>query len=101
MTAAYVLAGELADAREGHERAFGRYEALLRDFMHGKQVSAEQFAASFAPSTRLGIFVRNQVTKLFGIPAVAHYALGRGLLDRLRLPAYPSRNPNRIDKSRV
>jgi hypothetical protein len=69
--------------------------------MHGKQVSAEQFAASFAPSTRLGIFVRNQVTKLFGIPAVAHYALGRGLLDRLRLPAYPSRNPNRIDKSRV
>jgi 2-polyprenyl-6-methoxyphenol hydroxylase-like FAD-dependent oxidoreductase len=88
MTAAYILAGELADARGNHLRAFTRFEAVLRDFMDDKQRSAKRFAGSFAPRTRLGIFVRNQATKLFGIPAVADCLLGRGLRDRLQLPDY-------------
>ncbi len=88
MAAAYVLAGELAQARGDHVRAFVRYETLLRSFMDSKQKSAEQFAGSFAPKTLLGIFVRNQVTKLFAIPGIADLVLGRGLLDRLKLPDY-------------
>jgi 2-polyprenyl-6-methoxyphenol hydroxylase-like FAD-dependent oxidoreductase len=90
MTAAYVLAGELARARGDHRKAFARYEAMLREFLDGKQASAQRFAGSFLPQTRLGIFLRNQVTKLFGLPAVANYVLGRGLLDRLALPDYSS-----------
>jgi 2-polyprenyl-6-methoxyphenol hydroxylase-like FAD-dependent oxidoreductase len=90
MTAAYVLAGELARARGDHRQAFARYEAMLREFLDGKQASAQRFAGSFLPHTRLGILLRNQVTKLFGIPAVANFVLGRGLLDRLSLPDYPS-----------
>jgi 2-polyprenyl-6-methoxyphenol hydroxylase-like FAD-dependent oxidoreductase len=88
MTAAYVLAGELAEARGDHLRAFTRYEAVLRDFMDDKQRSAERFAGSFAPRTWLGVFVRNKATKLFCIPAVADYLLGRGLRDRLQLRDY-------------
>jgi 2-polyprenyl-6-methoxyphenol hydroxylase-like FAD-dependent oxidoreductase len=90
MTSAYVLAGELAKARGDHRRAFARYEAILRQFLDDKQASALQFAGSFLPQTRLGIFVRNQVTGLFGIPAVANFVLGRGLRDRLSLPHYSS-----------
>lgn len=90
MTAAYVLAGELAKARGDYRQAFARYEAILREFLDGKQASARQFAGLFLPETRLGIFFRNQVTKLFGIPAIANYVLGRGLLDRLSLPDYSS-----------
>jgi 2-polyprenyl-6-methoxyphenol hydroxylase-like FAD-dependent oxidoreductase len=88
MAAAYMLAGELANADARHAPAFARYEQLLRQFMLQKQKSAEQFAGSFAPKTSLGIFVRNQVTKLFRIPVVADLFLGRGLLDRLELPDY-------------
>jgi 2-polyprenyl-6-methoxyphenol hydroxylase-like FAD-dependent oxidoreductase len=89
MAAAYVLAGELARAAGGIEPALGRYHELLGRFISDKQTAAERFAGSFAPRSRLGLFVRNQTTKLLGIPAVAHLVLGRSLLDRLELPHYP------------
>ena len=63
IAAAYVLAGELAKAGERHDEAFASYEALLRPFIEGKQKGAERFSAAFAPKTRLGLFVRNQVIK--------------------------------------
>lgn len=88
MTAAYVLAGELARAQGQPEPAFARYEALLRSFMAGKQRAAERFAGSFAPKTRLGLWVRNQITKTFRLPSIARLVIGRGILDRLDLPVY-------------
>jgi 2-polyprenyl-6-methoxyphenol hydroxylase-like FAD-dependent oxidoreductase len=88
MTAAYVLAGELGRSRAQPEQAFARYEALLRPFIAEKQDAAERFARSFAPRTQFGLFIRNQVTKLFSIPRVAGLVMGRGLLDRLELPNY-------------
>ena len=51
MTAAYVLAGELATAGGHHDAAFSNYEACLRNFIHAKQQAAERFAAVFAPRT--------------------------------------------------
>lgn len=84
---AYVLAGELAHG--SIEDAFVRYERRLRPFMLGKQGAARRFAHSFAPRTCLGIFVRNQITKAFRVPAVARMALGRNLRDRITLPYYP------------
>lgn len=88
MTAAYVLAGELAMAEGQYQRAFERYERVLREFIDGKQKAAEQFAGSFAPRTRFGLLMRNQLSKAFRFPFIANLLVGRGLLDRLTLPTY-------------
>jgi 2-polyprenyl-6-methoxyphenol hydroxylase-like FAD-dependent oxidoreductase len=88
MTAAYVLAGELARAGGQPEPALRGYETRLRGFIEGKQKAAAGFASSFAPRTHFGIFVRNHVTKAFRLPLVADLVLGRSLLDRLELPDY-------------
>jgi len=84
---AYVLAGELARA-ERLEDAFARYEALFQPFLRHKQKAALGFASSFAPKTRFGIIVRNQITKLFAARWLAKLAFGRSLLDRIQLPNY-------------
>jgi 2-polyprenyl-6-methoxyphenol hydroxylase-like FAD-dependent oxidoreductase len=89
MTAAYILAGELA-SQEGHpERAFECYERTLRSFIDDKQRAAQTFAASFAPKTRFGLFLRNQISKTLRVPWIADLVVGRSLLDRLTLPTYP------------
>ena len=88
MTGAYVLAGELASAGGGHEEAFGQYEARLRSFMASKQRAAERFAAAFAPRTRWGLFLRNQVIRATTIPGVARFTFGRDIIDTLELPDY-------------
>ena len=86
---AYVLAGELARAEQPQE-AFARYEALLRPFLLRKQDGAKGFASSFAPRTRFGIFLRNQITRLLAAPRLAKLAFSRSVLDRIQLPNYAS-----------
>jgi 2-polyprenyl-6-methoxyphenol hydroxylase-like FAD-dependent oxidoreductase len=88
MTAAYVLAGELATLPDRPQEAFRRYEARLRPFIHAKQRAAERFAAAFVPRTRRGVFFRNQVIKAFQVPAIAKIAIGRDIRDQLQLPRY-------------
>jgi 2-polyprenyl-6-methoxyphenol hydroxylase-like FAD-dependent oxidoreductase len=88
MTAAYVLAGELAASGGRHEGAFERYNAMLRAFITRKQRSAERFADAFAPRTRLGLFARNQIVKACNLPGLARLAFGRDITDRLPLPTY-------------
>jgi len=88
MTAAYVLAGELTKSPDRHEEAFGKYEELLRAFIETKQRGAERFAAAFAPKTRWGLFLRNQVIRLCAIPGLARFSFGRDIADSLRLPDY-------------
>ena len=88
MTEAYVLAGELNRAASDFESGFRRYEERLRLFVEGKQRSARNFGASFAPKTAFGIWFRNQATKLMGIPAVANRIIGTSLRDDLDLPDY-------------
>lgn len=88
MTAAYVLAGEIATAGGRAEQAFDRYQQVLDAFIRGKLRAAERFAGSFAPKTQLGIFLRNQITRTFRVPAIANLVIGRSVLDRLELPAY-------------
>ena len=53
-----------------------------------KQDAARGFASSFAPKTRFGIFLRNQITKAFALPYVAKLAIGSSLLDTIALPDY-------------
>ena len=88
MTAAYVLAGELATSADRPQEAFRRYEERLRPFIHAKQRAAERFAAAFVPRTRAGVFFRNQVIKAFRVPAIARIAVGRDIRDQLQLPRY-------------
>jgi 2-polyprenyl-6-methoxyphenol hydroxylase-like FAD-dependent oxidoreductase len=89
MTAAYVLAGELARAQHQPQEAFRRYEQRLRPFIHRKQRAAERFAAAFVPRTRLGAFFRNEVIKSFRVPAIARVAIGRDIRDdQFELPHY-------------
>jgi len=88
VTAAYVLAGELATSPGRPQAAFRRYEDRLRPFIHAKQRAAERFAAAFVPRTRPGVFFRNQVIKTFRVPAIARIAIGRDIRDQLELPQY-------------
>jgi len=88
MTAAYVLAGELARADGRHDAAFARYEALLRPHIASKQRGAQRLATAFAPRTRWGLFLRNQVIRACAIPGLARLAFGRNIIDSLELPDY-------------
>ena len=88
MTAAYVLAGELKRAGPDYREAFRRCEQRLRPFIEGKQRSAQKFASAFAPKTRVGVWFRNQVTRLMAIPLIADFFLGRDLRDEFDLPEY-------------
>ena len=88
MTAAYMLAGELAKAGGRHGEAFRTYEGLLRPYIDSKQRGAERFAGAFAPKTRWGLFLRNQVIKACAIPGLARLAFGRDIIDTLQVPNY-------------
>ena len=88
MTAAYVLAGELANAGGRYDEAFARYETLLRPYIDLKQQGAARFASAFAPKSRWGLFVRNQVIRGLAIPGLGKLAFGRELIDSLPLPDY-------------
>ena len=87
MIAAYVLAGELAEAPT-HQEGLRRYEERLHILMTAKQRAAASLATAFAPKTRFGIFLRNQISKLFAVPFIADTVMGASLTDRLDLPHY-------------
>jgi 2-polyprenyl-6-methoxyphenol hydroxylase-like FAD-dependent oxidoreductase len=88
MVAAFVLAGELSKAGGRHEHAFDNYEKILRAYISVKQRGAGRFASAFAPKTRFGLFFRNQVIKVSGIPKIARLTFGRDIVDTLQLPTY-------------
>ena len=72
----------------GIDAAFDKYEALLRPNLLSKQEGARRFAAAFAPTTRWGLFLRNQVIRAFAIPGLARLAIGSNIADNLELPDY-------------
>ncbi len=90
MTEAYALAEELERAKCDHRAAFESYEQRLRPFVEGKQKAAERLAASFVPRTSLGIWARNQATRLMGLPWIADWMIGRSVSvrDDFELPEY-------------
>ena len=69
-----------------------------RSFVIDKQKAAESFAGSFAPKTRLALFLRNQASKAFRVPSLAKLALQRNLVDRLTFPDYFPK-PRDVDAS--
>jgi 2-polyprenyl-6-methoxyphenol hydroxylase-like FAD-dependent oxidoreductase len=85
MVASYILAGELKRANGDHQDAFVRYEARLGSFIAAKQKAAVKFASFFAPRSRLGLFLGNEVIKLMALPFVTELAIGREIRDRIDL----------------
>ena len=88
MVAAYVLAGELHRAHGDYAGAFSRYQDLFGPFVARKQKAALRFADSFAPKSKLSLFLRNKIFNLMSIGWVANLALGSGLADKIVLPDY-------------
>jgi 2-polyprenyl-6-methoxyphenol hydroxylase-like FAD-dependent oxidoreductase len=88
MSAAYILAGELKRANGNYAEAFARYQQIFGSFVLQKQKSALRLASSFAPKSKLYIFIRNQVFKLLRIPWIADIAVARDLADKIVLPNY-------------
>ena len=84
---AYVLAGELNAYGDQFSKAFENYEQTLKAFITKKQESARGFAGAFAPKTALGLFLRNWISRLLGIPFLARWML-KSLKDDLILPDY-------------
>lgn len=88
MTAAYILAGELYRANGDYAQAFQRYQDLFGPFVRQKQKAALRFASSFAPKSKLALFLRNQIFNLMSIGWIANLALGSGLVDKIEIPDY-------------
>jgi 2-polyprenyl-6-methoxyphenol hydroxylase-like FAD-dependent oxidoreductase len=87
LAAAYVLAGELARARD-FRQAFNAYEARLRDFIEPKQDSARKLARAFAPQTELGLVFRDMVLRAMALPPVARWTMRSLVEDKFTLPDY-------------
>ncbi|OBH52810.1 hypothetical protein A5682_05830 [Mycobacterium mantenii] len=88
MVQAYILAGELNRAAANHQDAFRRYERRLRPIVEARQRSARAFATMFAPKTALGVWTRNQASKLLNIPRLADWAVRSEFRDDIALPDY-------------
>ncbi|MGH7490327.1 MAG: FAD-binding domain, partial [bacterium] len=88
MAGAYILAGELKEAKGDHRVAFANYERIFSPFILEKQKGAQKFANSFAPKTHFGLLIRNRLSGLLSIPFIAHWTIGRLIEDRLKLADY-------------
>jgi 2-polyprenyl-6-methoxyphenol hydroxylase-like FAD-dependent oxidoreductase len=83
---AYVLAGELAQARGDFRTAFDRYEARLRKSVSTTQDGSR--AGSFlAPATRFGLTARNRI---LDIPFFLNQMLklAQNMSELIELPEY-------------
>jgi 2-polyprenyl-6-methoxyphenol hydroxylase-like FAD-dependent oxidoreductase len=87
MTEAYILAGEIA-CSDDHASAFAAYQRRLRRFVDGKQKAARSFAATFAPRTSLGVWLRNQGARLMATPGLPALLVGAQMRDDFALPDY-------------
>ena len=88
MVAAYILAGELHRCKGDYAAAFTQYQNRFGPFVLKKQEAALRFASSFAPRSKFGLYLRNQIFNLMAFPWIANLALGSGLSDKISLPEY-------------
>ncbi|HET8963136.1 MAG TPA: FAD-dependent monooxygenase [Chitinophagales bacterium] len=88
MVGAYILAGELKEAKGDYIQAFEQYENLFKPFMEKKQKSAQSFAKSFVPKSNSGIWLRNFVFKLMSISAFSKLFINQFKDNELKLKNY-------------
>ncbi|CPR11508.1 2-polyprenyl-6-methoxyphenol hydroxylase-like oxidoreductase [Mycobacterium bohemicum DSM 44277] len=88
MVEAYILAGELDRAGADYPGALGRYERRLRPIVEARQRSARAFAKMFAPKTALGVWTRNQGSRLLNVRPLADWIVRREFRSDIALPKY-------------
>lgn len=88
MTGAYILAGELKQAKGNYKIAFKNYEDLFKPFISKKQKSAQGFAKSFIPKSNFGIWVRNQALKLMSLSFISKLYLNQFMDKELIMKEY-------------
>ncbi|MFD3472426.1 FAD-dependent monooxygenase [Streptomyces sp. NPDC058682] len=89
---AYVLAGELSRSPGDHRAAFTRYESLLRDYAKDRQKGGDRTGRFLAPSSKLGLRLRNA---LLSKPRILARMLEAAKdATALALPDYPDRPVN-------
>jgi 2-polyprenyl-6-methoxyphenol hydroxylase-like FAD-dependent oxidoreductase len=89
---AYVLAGELATANGDHRVALPKYAELMTDYVRACQKLAANSGPFLAPSTRHGLWIRNQLHRLLTKPWFAGYLdkMTSRAASAMTLPDYPS-----------
>ena len=90
MAGAYLLAAELEAADGDYTVAFQRYQSRFKPFIDEKQKGALRSAGWFAPRTRLGVRLRNQVTRFMNAPLISTWMVKRLFADHFDLSPYPS-----------
>lgn len=88
---AYVLAGELKTAGGDQRAAFDAYERELRPFVEKKTTEARRAGLRLVPGSAPALWIRNQVLKLFSIPAVSRLA-ARMTYGRMFRESFPLKN---------
>jgi len=88
MVGAYILAGELKEANGDYKIAFDRYQKIFKPFIDDKQKLAQNFAKSFVPKSKFGIWTRNVVVNLMSIPFVSKFFVKQFSDSKLKLKAY-------------
>ena len=91
IVAAYILAGELAQADGDHAVAFDRYERIVRPYATRCQDGARSAATMLVPSSRAAPYLRNRLlsSRLGGLLALREATRPA---HALTLPDYPSRS---------
>jgi 2-polyprenyl-6-methoxyphenol hydroxylase-like FAD-dependent oxidoreductase len=89
MIEAYMLAYELHEARGNHREAFAAYQGRLAQLVRDKQDAAVRMGTAFAPRNHLQLLLRNAIFGLMAFPPIANFAIGRSLIDPIRLPPVP------------
>jgi 2-polyprenyl-6-methoxyphenol hydroxylase-like FAD-dependent oxidoreductase len=92
LVGAYVLAGELAAAGGDHRVAFPRYDAEMRAYVNRNRTREPGGTRGFAPSSRLGIWLRNQsMNVMTRLPGAGRMMAGRQeAVNAITLEDYPS-----------
>jgi 2-polyprenyl-6-methoxyphenol hydroxylase-like FAD-dependent oxidoreductase len=88
MLGAYVLASEIKRADGDYKLALRCYEQRLRPFIENKQRAALRIGSWFAPKTSIGLFARNQITRMMSLPVIGDWIIKRTVADRYVLPDY-------------
>ncbi len=86
MASAYLLARELKRADGDFRIAYPAYQDCFKPFVERKQREAAKFAHQIAPKTRLGLFVRNIMTRLLDAPLIGDLMVNGLFADRFTLP---------------
>ncbi|HSH65513.1 MAG TPA: FAD-dependent monooxygenase [Bacteroidia bacterium] len=88
MVGAYILAGELNEAKGNYNVAFNQYQQIFKPFIDNKQKIAQNFAESFLPKNKFGIWVRNTFTNLMFLPFVSNWLVKQFMIDKIKLKDY-------------